>query len=1212
MAKRYSKFHSNFILKKRHQNIANGTIWERDWVTIGTQQQIERGKRPYHFHGNFLFTDNTIASYKKRHHFGERIAQWTYDDVKDAKRNEINVVEVNRQSEDIRDYAYFGSCLELVKTSIINIVKNFPGRLVATNEHRTLGGRTTPAGTDETENTTESENNNEVVSLGYVINNDFNINLFSANIGDDGAANKLRYMVYSWDKYQVDGVDIKDYKVETHWELIDCENNFWKRIIEIFITIDKIVFDNTLGDTRNAVIHISGYNDYDGTIKYFKEDDSDNFKIIQPKEEVINDYFDNIDPFEKVLLNRKTNPLYSVTLVEPDENEYGYTYSKKTYTWPSEDYCIVVNGSSYDSYVSRIIDCSQRMDEIWCDNLWARMTHEAIKNYDWTYTREFVDGEETEFIIGGNRIEDIIRIYGRIFDDIKRYVDGIKISSVITYDGDNNMPLAEISDRLNYKGWDVFSTIPLFEDNDNVNDVSLDERFFNLCVTKKNQTTFLRWFNTLNPEMYGTVEMDTEFLRALSLSSKYILSSKGTINAIEMIMSLFGIGNDEYHIEERYYYTYPKERDAYYENRIYQLTGDTIGDETKLYNGVPLKNVELYRNLYTVPYIEEGKDYLQENTYFQSKGGWCKKGIDGNSFDYIETFSYLRSVATISELLSLNPFSLSEGEVVYVISINDYAAYNEYVPEDITNFFILDDAYNPHLFASWHYVCVDENSVDFNPLEYERVMYLTNIVSTSIGNNPHVGFGNYDDGQTYVDRMALPLGYYAYSSGDDSNSDLVDSLTYDVNTVNTDSMDGKIKVIADTYSYNAYYVDDYGNTVPENTSWSEDYHSIYYSPVLGELTTEEYDNLEDESLKESYELAFKNESKNHIITSFEYFALPSKSNFRYEISKTKSVSKFSDKDDVNTIYNIAYDSMSANTTDVVDMKYVHILKQSEYDALSEDDQKKFMLYCYQVMEEADDTEITKDDYDELPVILHEIYQPSQYVIKESISEEDYNYLSLFWDDISSYYKFVEGAPASITIEGDDNVYIRNNFVDREVNGIWYYGWSPGDVQEPTLCVFTKTETPSVPYETSVISANPGEEGEMIYSPLVTSYTAAYTPATEGYVFRPEMEAYRVIDVDTYNELNEYMQTVYNIQTYDLVPQIDVSLYDDINDMDYEAIESNEPIYLETQVYYLNSKVLVFTNNINSDAYKKYFFDVIIHYVMQVIPSTTIVILENFT
>ena len=46
-------------------------------------------------------------------------------------------------------------------------------------------------------------------------------------------------------------------------------------------------------------------------------------------------------------------------------------------------------------------------------------------------------------------------------------------------------------------------------------------------------------------------------------------------------------------------------------------------------------------------------------------------------------------------------------------------------------------------------------------------------------------------------------------------------------------------------------------------------------------------------------------------------------------------------------------------------------------------------------------------------------------------------------------------------------------------------------------------------------------------------------------------------------------------------------------------------------YYINRKYFVMKNKLDGDAFKKYFTDVIVKYVMQVIPSTVILVLEGF-
>ena len=63
-------------------------------------------------------------------------------------------------------------------------------------------------------------------------------------------------------------------------------------------------------------------------------------------------------------------------------------------------------------------------------------------------------------------------------------------------------------------------------------------------------------------------------------------------------------------------------------------------------------------------------------------------------------------------------------------------------------------------------------------------------------------------------------------------------------------------------------------------------------------------------------------------------------------------------------------------------------------------------------------------------------------------------------------------------------------------------------------------------------------------------------------------------------------------------------YDIEDDKKIQIINNND-------TYYLNDKVIIFKNKIDSNEYKNYFKSVIINYLMQVIPSTAIFVLENF-
>ena len=186
----------------------------------------------------------------------------------------------------------------------------------------------------------------------------------------------------------------------------------------------------------------------------------DNTFMIEPNDSVIDSYFEGLDGFEKKLLNRDSIPAYMNQFKVPYELSNGaYTLVNRTFTWPAKDYCIDIESMAYASFIEDMLNMAMLYDEIYSDCIWRCMTHESIKNFDWTYRREYSENDAQDNIEGGERMMEVLRYMGRIFDDAKRYIDGIKMTGVITYNGYDNCPDAEISDKNDIKGWDVVSTI---------------------------------------------------------------------------------------------------------------------------------------------------------------------------------------------------------------------------------------------------------------------------------------------------------------------------------------------------------------------------------------------------------------------------------------------------------------------------------------------------------------------------------------------------------------------------------------------------------------------------------------------------------------------------------------------------------------------------------------------------------------------------------
>ena len=797
---RYSKFHSNYILKKRHQSTVLGNIYERDWVTVGAEHRLEKGKKPIYSDSNFLFTVNSIPNRSRKHNYGQEVAKWTYDDVKDSspKSNEVRVCDYSR---DIRDYAYYGSAEELVRASVLDIIDRFPPVVYRSDDKATV--RTI----DET-----SETGYVVIDNYHIVYNPFSINL-TTKLTDDQLKqyNPLHFPLNTaLEDYCIvsgsgDISEIKSYTVKSGATL-NCVPNNW---YPTGYNQNSPQPENRGNGNPLYTINITTKNGKTYSILgYMSEGEplllstSEVFNLT-PKKYYYDAFFKNLKGFESTLLNLTSTPKYTANLLTMDRGpeDLTYTYRYRNYTWPSYtikgiEYPIIdTESSSFSDYVGKLTDMAHTFDEEWCDNLYSNMTHESIKNFDWTYTKEFAEGEEEENVEGGNRMKHLLRWIGRVFDDVKHDIDGIGYTNEITYGGECNIDDAELTDKLTDSGWFVTSTVPNAYTADNVAVSMADVSLSDDIVTGE-----VKWFPTRDYTHLKETDADIDFMKRLFLSSAEIWRSKGTMEAIDMVMAMFGFGCDDYSLTEEYYTTTPlsyigEDLGADMTNGEYlEAIQRNIGSRDDLYDDIPLGYMykeseregstqpEETKGLYLVPMMEQDKHY-DGDLYFQSKGGWglhevkktdeCYTGEHGTS-EYLETLSYLRTASDIDEMLNADYSSLNVGDFFYVENLDSYYDYDEDPNAEtpnvcptgkddckaISHFFKLVDEFYHDEFKGWKNVnCQNYSDADEYKSDLARIEYLASIISMSDGNNPHVGYGQYDDGEDFKANMQKPFKY---------------------------------------------------------------------------------------------------------------------------------------------------------------------------------------------------------------------------------------------------------------------------------------------------------------------------------------------------------------------------------------------------------------------------------------------------------------------
>lgn len=627
----YIKSHSNYVLQQKHQNIKDGTIFERDITTIGGVNQFSPNQTPIYRSNNFIITvrddgrPSNQFNTEKWEENGVSGEVWTINSISgltsDTVADDDTKIVLKQDYYDFRDFAYYGSLTELFRASVTDIVSKFPGELYVTdkNAYYTSGY------------TIDGEKIEESVILGNdeykYIDNPFGINIYSNIKPND--IDKLKYfteegyknyILFSGDTYEGDESNYVLTSWESEWYYSELNpnrtNNEDKYINYTATTVSTTVLSNTSsvykpckGDCM-AKVTVST-SSISGTIEAFIGDndeiiyltkDLSNDTHIRPKKEFLDKFFNECDNFERLLMNKDTDYKTTFSVIREDDNGYYREFVPFTFPRGMGGYNIDTSDYGFNAYTQQMVEIGEYYDENFTDNLWRSMTHEAIKNFDWTYTREFNEGDEEEYVFGGQRIQKALRIFAREFDEILAYINNIKSANRVTYDERSNLPDYFLTDAVENSGFDVKLIYPysltekdidgntnedyveggndncygqlnntnssggsiIREFSQNASDTFVPYPFenwghFNLCsgvISSSSKSDTTRYDanalggkgvtknvvrNYFDDIIWTNQKANNEFLRRLKINAPYIWRTKGTVEGIEMILGMFGL-----------------------------------------------------------------------------------------------------------------------------------------------------------------------------------------------------------------------------------------------------------------------------------------------------------------------------------------------------------------------------------------------------------------------------------------------------------------------------------------------------------------------------------------------------------------------------------------------------------------------------------------------------------------------------------------------
>ena len=656
--------------------------------------------------GNFSVTTNVTPKKNKIFKQGYFSEYLTIDSVTENNES-ILILDKNLKTQlnlDITDplqYVWYGSFSEFNRVSLEDIQKRWPAAIYVDNKVGSVTG-----------NSVENYSFNTLLNTStFTVNSKYFYNPFSIihtldsnNVVEEEERNDLRNLTINNGKYLIEIYN-------NTYEVIGFTGSTQKTNSEVKFEVK--------GNPFNVLTNLDGSAlNSEGSIQYF----------IKPKETEIESFFTSLTEYQRNILNRNTQPIYKSTFDYPVDSETGIiVYQEKTVNFPltKDGYNLNFFDGLYLSFLSKIDEITNSFDDNQTNLMVRKYTAEVINSFD-TIPR----GDGDDLINNGQKMTNVLNIYGREFDEVKKYITGIKYAHVVTYDKKNNTPDNLVKDLATMLGFEGFSLLK----NLDINKIFLPS---NGVEAYSGQTV-----------LTSNKKVETETYRRIILNIAWLWKSKGTRKAVEYLFRLIGAPESVVVFDE-YVYVADKPIDI---------------EEVKYYLGK--YGVEYDETIF--PFDEEGYPKPQQNNselYFQSFGGWYRRtggnspGIDLTEGNNPHVGKYDGGDAYIKQFTDIIPRFSPETNIneVNVVVDNVFKNHNEGIFNGVTN---VNNLYLTLLEGRNNQVLTNVMDVEF---ELEENKYIQPNGTTTAEEGYNIARSEYDRWTNNKDGILKKDPYKRYS-----------------------------------------------------------------------------------------------------------------------------------------------------------------------------------------------------------------------------------------------------------------------------------------------------------------------------------------------------------------------------------------------------------------------------------------------------------------
>jgi len=534
--------------------------------------------------GNFEFTTSISEKSNRDFIIGTFSDPITLDSLGVASIEESkSIVEKNFQVfpnfdlSQVTNFSQYGSLSKRISVSLTKIINFFPAALESTKLKNDF-----TSGATATNITFDSVNNYTVFTLDVSkITNPFSI---------DFTTNAAR------------NISVSETEISPLRNMVDNSTKYALYVNDSTFKVLKVVPTTSL-TSGNLVITVVG-NPFTGETTsysdlYIKPDNENT-------EKVFNQDFDEV---EKFLLNRLTSPIYTAKFNVIRERSNGSFYSTtQSVKWPVDGiWNIDIRTPSFNTYVNNLSDLAEEFDEFKTNLIVRFLTTGAFKDFD----------------TDDQKITKLLQIYGRSFDQVKKFIDALAFMNSVNYNVGNDIPSQLLKNLAQTLGW-----------TDNISPIT-NTNFLDSVFGSAQPSQFLGLSRSYTPD-----ELNYQFYRNLILNSAYLFKSKGTRKSIESLLKLIGAPEALIEFNETIYVADQRINMNQFNQEFATISGGTYNQELPAYDPEILfkiqgreftgftitSNIEdsnITRDEY--PVDDEGYPRAPEDTesfYFQLGAGW--------------------------------------------------------------------------------------------------------------------------------------------------------------------------------------------------------------------------------------------------------------------------------------------------------------------------------------------------------------------------------------------------------------------------------------------------------------------------------------------------------------------------------------------------------------------------------------------------------------